>query len=109
MYRDGEGMRLSDIQLMPKDVLDIGAHTGQFYKWAKSAWPYCNVFMIEANPLHENTLLNLTANTKDEYMISALGDKEREVTFYTRSDKPHTEGNSSVSYTHLTLPTTPYE
>ena len=94
MYRDGEGMRLSDIQLMPKDVLDIGAHTGQFYKWAKSAWPYCNVFMIEANPLHENTLLNLTANTKDEYMISALGDKEREVTFYTRSDKPHTEGNS---------------
>ena len=27
-------------------------------------------------------------------MISALGDKEREVTFYTRSDKPHTEGNS---------------
>ena len=94
MYRDGEGMRLSDIQLMPKDVLDIGAHTGQFYKWAKSAWPYCNVFMIEANPLHENTLLNLTANTKDEYMISALGDKEREVTFYTRSDKPYTEGNS---------------
>jgi|TARA_B100000073_G_scaffold121438_1_gene98729 FkbM family methyltransferase len=94
MYRDGEGMRLSDIQLMPKDVLDIGAHTGQFYKWAKSAWPYCNVFMIEANPLHQNTLLNLTANTKDEYMISALGDKEREVTFYTRSDKPHTEGNS---------------
>ena len=94
MYRDGEGMRLTDIQLMPKDVLDIGAHTGQFYKWAKSAWPYCNVFMIEANRLHENTLLNLTANTKDEYMISALGDKEREVTFYTRSDKPHTEGNS---------------
>tara|TARA_R100001079_G_C4437894_1_gene147322 strand:+ start:203 stop:841 length:639 start_codon:yes stop_codon:yes gene_type:complete len=94
MYRDGEGMRLTDIQLMPKDVLDIGAHTGQFYKWAKSAWPYCNVFMIEANRLHENTLLNLTANTKDEYMISALGDKEREVTFYTRSDKPYTEGNS---------------
>ena len=94
MYREGEGMRLRDIQLMPKDVLDIGAHTGQFYKWAKSAWPYCNVFMIEANPLHQNTLLNLTANTKDEYMISALGDKEREVTFYTRSDKPHTEGNS---------------
>ena len=94
MYRDGEGMRLTDIQLMPKDVLDIGAHTGQFYKWAKTAWPYCNVFMIEANPLHENTLLNLTANTKDEYLISALGDKEREVTFYTRSDKPHTEGNS---------------
>ena len=94
MYRDGEGMRLTDIQLMPKDVLDIGAHTGQFYKWAKTAWPYCNVFMIEANPLHQNTLLNLTANTKDEYMISALGDKEREVTFYTRSDKPHTEGNS---------------
>ena len=28
------------------------------------------------------------------YLIAALGDEEREVTFYTRSDKPHTEGNS---------------
>jgi len=26
--------------------------------------------------------------------LPALGDEEREVTFYTRSDKPHTEGNS---------------
>ena len=94
MYREGEGMRLRDIQLMPKDVLDIGAHTGQFRKWAKSTWPYCNVFMIEANQLHENTLLNITSNSNDEYMIAALGDEEREVTFYTRSDKPHTEGNS---------------
>ena len=94
MYRDGEGMRLRDIQLMPKDVLDIGAHTGQFCKWAKSVWPYCNVFMIEANQIHESTLLNLTSNSNDEYIIAALGDVEREVTFYTRSDKPHTEGNS---------------
>ena len=94
MYRDGEGMRLRDIQLMPKDVLDIGAHTGQFCKWAKSVWHYCNVFMIEANQIHESTLLNLTSNSNDEYIIAALGDVEREVTFYTRSDKPHTEGNS---------------
>ena len=28
------------------------------------------------------------------YLIAALGDEEREVTFYTRKDKPHTEGNS---------------
>ena len=29
-----------------------------------------------------------------KYKIAALGDEEREVTFYTRSDKPETEGNS---------------
>ena len=39
-------------------------------------------------------MINITNNVKDEYLIAALGDGEREVTFYTRSDKPHTEGNS---------------
>ncbi len=50
--------------------------------------------MVEANPLHEETLRNITQFTNDNYLISALGDEEREVTFYTRKDKPWTEGNS---------------
>jgi len=50
--------------------------------------------MIESNEVHESTLKNLTTGKNDEYLIAALGDKEREVTFYTRKDKPHTEGNS---------------
>ena len=66
------------------------------FKWLinKAVWYNSFIFMIEANPLHENALINITNNVKDEYLIAALGDEEREVTFYTRSDKPHTEGNS---------------
>jgi FkbM family methyltransferase len=96
-YRTGETMRLEEIKDMginPNAILDIGAHTGQFHSWSKRVWPDVGVFMIEANPLHESALDRLAMMNGDKYLITALGDKEREVTFYTRSDKPHTEGNS---------------
>jgi FkbM family methyltransferase len=96
-YRNGETMRLEEARnlgIYPNGVLDIGAHSGQFYGWAKRVWPDVPVFMIEANPLHETKLKNMTFMMDDEYLIAALGDEERDVTFYTRSDKPHTEGNS---------------
>ena len=96
-YRSGEMMRLyeaRDSGLNPSSILDIGAHSGQFYNWAKAVWSTSPIFMIEANPLHENALVNITNNTRDDYLIAALGDEERQVTFYTRSDKPQTEGNS---------------
>tara|TARA_R100001377_G_C3192705_1_gene111280 strand:- start:88 stop:747 length:660 start_codon:yes stop_codon:yes gene_type:complete len=96
-YKSGETMRLEEIRDMginPTSVLDVGAHTGQFYGWTKRVWPYSVVWMIEANHLHTTTLSNLTKGKNDEFLIAALGDEEREVTFYTRSDKPHTEGNS---------------
>lgn len=96
-YRDGETMRLEvvrDMGINPNAILDIGAHTGQFHSWAKRVWSDVGVFMIEANPVHESTLDRLAMMTGDNYLIAALGDAEREVTFYTRSDKPHTEGNS---------------
>ena len=97
MYRNGEIMRLNEVKKLgiePNAILDIGAHSGQFYGWAKPVWPNSVIWMVEANPLHEETLRNITQFTNDNYLISALGDEEREVTFYTRSDKPHTEGNS---------------
>ena len=97
MYRAGETMRLEEVKDMginPNAILDIGAHTGQFHSWSKRVWPDVGVFMIEANPLHERQLANMTFRMEDDYLIAALGDEEREVTFYTRSDKPHTEGNS---------------
>ena len=97
MYRSGEIMRLNEVKelgINPTSILDIGAHSGQFYRWAKPVWPNSVIWMIEANHLHEGVLKNLTDYNNDEYLIAALGDKEREVTFYTRSDKPHTEGNS---------------
>ena len=90
-------MRLNEVKelgINPTSILDIGAHSGQFYRWAKPVWPNSVIWMIEANHLHEGVLKNLTDYNNDEYLIAALGDKEREVTFYTRSDKPHTEGNS---------------
>ena len=97
MYKLGESMRLNEVKKLgidPVTILDIGAHSGQFYSWAKYEWPNSVIWMIESNEIHESTLKNLTSGKNDEYLIAALGDKEREVTFYTRKDKPHTEGNS---------------
>jgi len=96
-YRAGETMRLEDVDKLgihPNSILDIGAHTGQFHSWSKRVWPDAGVFMIESNPLHKSTLDRLAMMNGDKYLIAAMGDEEREVTFYTRSDKPHTEGNS---------------
>lgn len=96
-YKDGHTMRLyelSDMEIKPNSILDIGAHTGQFHSWAKVEWPDAKIFMVEANELHRGTLDKLAMVNGDDYLIAALGDEEREVTFYTRSDKPHTEGNS---------------
>ena len=96
-YRIGETMRLEearDLGIVPATILDIGAHSGQFHSWAKRVWGDAGVFMIEANPLHEGVLRNIASANGDNYLIAAMGDEERDVTFYTRSDKPHTEGNS---------------
>ena len=97
MYRPGESMRLEDLKkkgFNPKTILDIGAHSGQFYRWAKNVWPNAFIWMVEANECHENTLKNIVENNNDKYTIATLGDLKRDVTFYTRSDKPHTEGAS---------------
>ena len=95
-YRPGESMRLNEVNkfIQPESILDIGAHSGQFYGWAKSVWPNVPIFMIEANQVHAEKLKSITQNNHDNYLIAALGDKVRDVTFYTRKDKPWTEGNS---------------
>jgi FkbM family methyltransferase len=96
-YKLGQSIKLdqvTELGIEPAVILDIGAHSGQFYGWAKFEWPNSVIWMVESNEVHESTLKDLTAGKNDEYLIAALGDKEREVTFYTRKDKPHTEGNS---------------
>jgi FkbM family methyltransferase len=93
-YRPGEIMRLKDIGFTPKTILDIGAHTGQFYGWAKDAFPDSFIWMVEANDCHEDKLRNIVYGTGDRYTIATMGGEEKEVTFYTRKDKPHTEGAS---------------
>ena len=98
MYREGEEMRLyelKDLNIVIDNILDIGAHTGQFHGWARVYWPDSFIYMIEANQIHESSLDRLSMISGDtKYKIAALGDEERKVTFYTRSDKPQTEGNS---------------
>lgn len=97
MYKTGQSLRLHEITKMgynPTRILDIGAHSGQFYGWAKYEWPISHIWMIEANSAHNEALQKLTLNNTDEYLITALGDEEKEVIFYTRKDKPWTEGAS---------------
>ena len=51
-YKQGESIqlnRLKELEFNPKTILDIGAHTGQFYKLAKNIWPETFIWMIEAN------------------------------------------------------------
>lgn len=96
-YRNGESMRLntfSSLDFKPNKILDIGAHTGQFYGWAKTEWPDAMIHMIEANEYHGSTLYKLTKHTTDTYTIAVLGDSKRDIIFYTRKDKPQTEGAS---------------
>lgn len=96
-YKNGESMRLNSLNSIgfkPNQILDIGAHTGQFYKWAKNIWPDVEIHMIEANECHETILKELTLYSTDTYLITTLGDTVRDVVFYTRADKPHTEGAS---------------
>lgn len=96
-YRPGESIRLHQLKELgfnPNTILDIGAHRGQFFNWARDVWPDAFIWMIEANECHESTLKNLSINNNAEYTIATIGDLEREVNFYTRKDKPHTEGAS---------------
>ena len=97
MYKDGQSMKLQEVKSIigdPIAILDVGAHTGQFYSWAKNVWPNSIIWMIEANEVHESVLQSITENNNDNYFMATLGDKERDVKFYTRSDKPQTEGAS---------------
>jgi len=55
--------KLKELGFNPNTILDIGAHTGQFYEWAKNIWPDAFIWMIEANDCHEATLKNLSSET----------------------------------------------
>ena len=49
MYRNNETMRLEEVKnlgINPTTILDVGAHTGQFYGWVKRVWPDSVIWMI---------------------------------------------------------------
>ena len=61
-YIEGEELnlnKLKDLGFNPSTILDIGAHTGQFYGWAKKIWPQAFIWMVEANSCHESKLKNI--------------------------------------------------
>jgi FkbM family methyltransferase len=97
-YLPGKVMELNQLKeqgFNPKNILDIGAHRGQFYGWAKTVWPESSITMIEANLCHEDILKSIVDKSPiDSYLIATLGDSKRTVNFFTRSDKPWTEGAS---------------
>ena len=106
MYSGSEIMGLSDVKALgfnPFTILDIGAHTGQFYNWAHSTWPDAIIWMVEASDIHESVLKSISEN----YIIAMLGNENKEnVNFYTRSDKPSTQGAGyyeEVGYEHLCM------
>lgn len=74
----------------PKNVLDIGGHTGEFYSEIKSAYPDCQVYIIEGNKECEFILKSL--NTR--YRISLMSDKEKELIYYRTKKDPLCTGNS---------------
>ena len=42
MYKSNDSMNLMKLKnsgYNPKTILDVGAHSGQFYGWVKSVWP----------------------------------------------------------------------
>ena len=69
-YKSGETMRLEEVRelgINPTAILDIGAHTGQFYSWAKRVWQNSVIWMVEANPLQGSQLLGYATTCTGEY------------------------------------------
>lgn len=76
--------------IKPRSVLDIGAHTGGWYRDAVQHWPDAYYFLIEGNPACAPAL----ADTGVSHRIALLSDREKEVTFHTRRGIPCATGDS---------------
>lgn len=78
----------------PKSILDIGAHSGEFYKSCYKIFPDAYYFLIEANVECENCLKQLNV----PYFIGVLSNVEKKVNFYktklSSGCDPMSTGNS---------------
>jgi FkbM family methyltransferase len=63
---------------IPNSILDIGAHSGDFYKECLKQFPHAYYFLVEGNTECEPILKELNV----PYFIGLLGDKEGYVNFY---------------------------
>jgi len=82
--------------ITPKKVLDIGAHSGEFYTKIIQEFPSCQCLLIEGNPDCEPFLRAVGA----PYHICLLGSENKEVNFY-KNKKNLTCTGSSI-YRELT-------
>ena len=76
--------------ITPKNVLDIGAHTGEFYAEIKHYFPNCNCLLIEGNPDCEPYLKALNV----PYHICLLGSENKKVNFYKNKKNTVCTGSS---------------
>jgi FkbM family methyltransferase len=62
----------------PGSILDIGAHSGEFYKECLKHFPFAGYFLVEGNTECEPVLKELNV----PYFIGLLGDREGYTNFY---------------------------
>jgi len=67
-----------DLNIYPKEILDIGANVGQFYQEFKNIFPDSNILSIEGNPNCRPQLFEVNPNS----IITLLGKQDGETTFH---------------------------
>jgi len=83
-------IKLKESGFEPKNVLDIGANMGQYYKEFTSVFPNSNVLSVEGNPECEEILRGVNPN----YIITLLGKEIGEINFYLNPDFDKCSGGS---------------
>lgn len=74
----------------PTSILDIGANTGWFYELAKTEFPNAYFYLVEGNPVCEDSLKNKNV----DYHIGLLSDSVKTVKFYTNTKDLSSTGAS---------------
>ena len=73
----------------PKNVLDVGAHLGDWAKGFLKELPNSRLFMIEANEECEPYLKKIG----HPYVLSLVGDRARTVTYYRSNSNKLSTGS----------------
>ena len=85
----------------PKNLLDVGANTGQFVKMWKDIFPQCKTLSIEANPYSAKKLQKLNI----PYLNIGISDKKGTLELISNTKKPASKGASfykEINYNKFT-------
>jgi FkbM family methyltransferase len=114
---DTQWLRLSHLKQRgwwPMQILDVGAHKGDWARVCQSVFPGTDIFMVEADARHERDL----RATGFPYHVGVVGGAAGEVDFHTLPELSLTQGASiyrenTVIYdeigTTITLPVLPLD